>query len=116
MTALFIVSLVLIALAAAGAVWILRSVYERAIAVLTADNIDLRNRLFISKGQAPSGVDVTAQYVEKAEERKVASDERKRTGPKSPGVLPRWKQEMVKKDLSKAENGLDLTKPKDSVN
>lgn len=46
-------------------------VYRERIAELTADNVDLRSRLFIQKGLAPVGVNVTEQY----EERKQAEKE-----------------------------------------
>lgn len=46
-------------------------VYRERVTELTADNVDLRSRLFINKGFPPVGVNVTEQY----EERKQAEKE-----------------------------------------
>lgn len=51
-----------------------RGHYERLLADLRCDNIDLRNRMYASKGQPPAGVDMKADYAE----RRQARDERRR--------------------------------------
>jgi hypothetical protein len=56
---------------------------EREIARLTADNIDLRSRLFLSKGQPPVGVDATEEYVKEQARDEEAREKRRE---KPPGV------------------------------
>jgi hypothetical protein len=50
-----------------GAMWMIQKSYQAEIKRLTADNLDLRARLFVSKGQAPPGVDLKEPYFEKKE-------------------------------------------------
>lgn len=46
-----------------------RAHYESLLADVRADNLDLRGRMFASKGQAPPGVDLKEQYVQKQVEK-----------------------------------------------
>lgn len=108
MTIAFIIGTTLILLGAGGAVYLIHHVYSRVIDTLSADNIDLRNRLFISRGQPPSGVNVTAQYEEKKEVERVR---RENTEPRHRpnGPLDRIRSVWKEKDLSAKSHGVDVT-------
>jgi hypothetical protein len=107
LSAAFIIGTALILAGAAGAVYLLHNVYSRVIDTLSADNIDLRNRLFISKGQPPTGIDVTAQYEEKKEVERVRrqSDPQKKSANPLQRIRDGWKQ----KDQAAAAKGVDIT-------
>lgn len=114
MTVLFISSLILIALAAGGAVWMIHVSYTHTINGLRADNKDLRDRLFGSKAMPPSDVDLTAIY----EERKQKDREHKEhSGEKvPPGPLERIAKGWKDKDLKAASEGIDYTEPSRRAN
>lgn len=111
---LYISSLILIAAAAGGAVWMIHISHTHTIDGLRADNKELRDRLFQSKAMAPSGVDLTEVY----EERKLKDREHKEhSGEKlPPGPLERLEAKWKKKDLQAAEQGLDYTEPRRRAN
>ena len=99
---LFISALIVVLLACAGSVYIVNHVYTRIITVLQSDNVDLRSRLFISRGQAPVGVDLTEQYIEKREEQKQDKPKRKTQGPLE-RVVSKWTKDDRK--LAEKLNG-----------
>lgn len=50
--------------------WQQRAHYEALLRDVRADNLDLRGRMFVSKGQPPPGVDMKEAHEERRAERK----------------------------------------------
>lgn len=72
------ISAFLLLLAACGfLLWQQRAHYESLLSDARSDNKDLRDRLFLSRGLAPSGVDERQRFLQKRAE----SDERRRSAP-----------------------------------
>lgn len=116
MTTLFISSLILILLAAGGAVWMIHKSYSLTVEGLRADNKDLRDRLFQKNNIPPSGVDLTEKYEERQErERERRNDpnpQKKALGPIEQ-LTDRW----TKDDRDKVERkNVDATQPRNFVN
>lgn len=90
MTNLEIVAVAMSALAFAAVVTalvLMRAHYEALLRDVRADNRDLRDRMYLSKGQPPAGVDVRAAHEEKQAERRArASDPALKSAPD-----PTWK-------------------------
>lgn len=99
---IYISSLVIILLCAISAVWLIHRSFQQTNALLVADNLDLRSRLFISKGFPPAGVNVTEQYIEKKEEQKQQSETGKPRR-KTQGPLERVVKGWTEKDRKLAE-------------
>ena len=83
-----IIALILILLMAAFTIWMIERartreqdfllrVFDTTLNQAHADNVALRNRMFMAKGQPPVGVDVAKKY----EEKQKASEEKKDTPP-----------------------------------
>lgn len=92
--------------------------YEKAIDRLYADNKDLRDRMYQSKAQPPSGVDLTQAYEERKEiaREQKAKDEnsgKKRIAGPLERIVDKWKEKDLK---AAAEKNIDLTEPQHRAN
>ncbi len=106
----YISSLVLILLAAGGAVWMIHKSDTVIIDGLRADNKDLRDRLFASKNIPPSGVDLTEKYEERQErERERKNDPNPQK--KALGPIEKLTETWAKDDRDKFDRkNIDATK------
>lgn len=108
MTALFILSLFILALACGGAVFSIHKAYIHTIDGLRADNKDLRDRLFAKNALPPSGVDMTEKYEERQERQKRQDAEPK---PKKAGPIESLEAKWAADDRVKAGRmNIDATK------
>lgn len=111
MIALYISSLLLIALLASAAVWRIHEAYRCTIDGLRADNKDLRDRLFQKNALPPSGVDLTEKYEERQERIKQQQGEPNQgRRPKGPieKLTAKWTRDD--RNLSERKN-IDATRP-----
>ena len=108
MTTIYISSLLIILATFLGAGYLLSKAYIRIIDQLFADKKDALDRLYISKGQPPTGVDVTEKYEEKQQ---VAREQREsgNKNKKPPGPLERWRKTVGERDLKAKNRGVDMT-------
>ena len=108
MTTIYISSLLIILATFLGAGYLLSKAYNRVIDQLFINNKDALDRLYISKGQPPTGVDVTERYEEKqqiAREQRESGNKNK----KPPGPLERARATWAEKDLKAKSRGVDIT-------
>lgn len=91
-------------------------VIERGLLIyiesLKVDKKEAWDRLYQSKGYAPTGINITEQYVEKQAEKKEHSDDVRRNGKPPAGPLEKWQDKMKTKDRMDANKGVDLTSSK----
>ncbi len=91
-------------------------IVERSLLIyiesLKADKKEAWDRLYQSKGYAPTGIDVTEQYVEKQAEKADHADDVRKNGKPPIGPLEKWQDKMKRKDRIDASKGVDLTSTK----
>lgn len=91
-------------------------VTERSLLIyiesLKADKKEAWDRLYQSKGYAPTGIDITAQYVEKQAEKKERVEDVRKNGKPPIGPLERRVADWTKKDRADVSRGVDLTSSK----
>lgn len=79
---------------------------------LKADKKEAWDRLYQSKGYAPTGIDITEQYVEKQAEKKERVEDIRKNGKPPIGPLEKWQDKMKRKDRADVARGVDLTSTK----
>lgn len=86
-----------------------RGIYTKQIEDLYADNRDLRDRMFQSKGFAPTGIDSTEKYIETQAEKKEQTEKVRKNGKPPVGPLEKRVAQWTKEDRADKERGVDVT-------